>query len=112
MAATDLFTLDEAKKQLNIDPDNTDSDAELAGYVSGVTRVVERYVGAVVHRTMTERFDGGRSELLLSHIPVASVTSVADGGTAVDASGYTVTESGVLSRVAGPATPRSPTTRR
>ncbi|WP_141579660.1 head-tail connector protein [Actinomadura sp. WMMA1423] len=103
MAATDLFTLEDAKAQLNIDPDNTDSDAELAGYISGVTRVVERYVGAVIHRTVTEQFDGGAGEVLLSNIPVASVTTVTDSGTDLEAGAYSATESGVLSRVAGAA---------
>lgn len=103
MAATDLFTLDDAKDQLNIDLDNTASDAELAGYVSGVTRVVERYVGAVVQRSVTEVFDGGRCEVLLSNIPVASVTSVTDSGATLDGDAYTVSKSGVLSRGAGTA---------
>lgn len=103
MAATDLFLLADAKAQLNIDSDNTDSDAELAGYVSGVTRVVERYVGAVVNRTVTEVFDGGRCEVLLSNIPVASVTQVTDNGTVLDADAYRVSKAGVLSRVAGPS---------
>lgn len=101
MAATDLFTLAAAKDQLNIT--DTASDVELAGYVSGVTRVVERYVGAVVNRTVIERFDGGRCEVLLSNIPVASVTSVTDSGTTLDAGAYKVSTSGVLSRVAGPS---------
>ncbi|MFI0484885.1 head-tail connector protein [Actinomadura sp. 9N215] len=101
MAATDLFTLADAKAQLNIT--DSASDAELAGFVSGVTRVVERYVGAVVNRTVTEVFDGGRCELLLSNIPVASITSVTDSGTVLDAGAYKVSKSGVLARVAGTA---------
>jgi Phage QLRG family, putative DNA packaging. len=101
MAATDLFLLDDAKKQLNIT--DTASDAELAGYVSGVTRVVERYVGAVVNRTVSEVFGGGRCEVLLSNIPVASVTKVTDNGTVLDAGAYRVSSSGVLTRTAGPS---------
>lgn len=101
MAATDLFLLADAKAQLNIT--DAASDAELAGYVSGVTRVVERYVGAVVNRTVTEVFDGGRCEVLLSKIPVASVTKVTDSGTVLDAGAYRASSSGVLSRVAGPS---------
>lgn len=101
MAATDLFLLDDAKDQLNIT--DTASDAELAGYISGITRVVERYVGAVVNRPVVEVFDGGRCEVLLSKIPVASVVSVTDSGTVLDADAYAVSSSGVLSRVAGPS---------
>lgn len=101
MTATDVITVAEAKAQLNMT--DSASDAELAGYVSGVTRVVERYVGAVVNRTVTEVFDGGRCEVLLSQIPVASVTSVTDSGTVLDAGAYKASKSGVLSRVAGPS---------
>ncbi|MEV4000999.1 head-tail connector protein [Actinomadura sp. NPDC049753] len=103
MAATDIIDLAAAKEQLNIDPDNTDSDAELALYVSAATEVVERYVGAVIQRPVTERFDGGRSALLLSALPVASVTSVTVGGSVLDAAGVAVSESGVLTRVSGSA---------
>lgn len=103
MADTDLFLLDDAKAQLNIDEANTDSDVELAGFISGVTGVVERYVGAVVNRTVTEVFDGGRPEVLLSTIPVASITEVTDSGAVLDADAYRASRSGVLSRVVGPS---------
>lgn len=101
MAATDIVALADAKTQLNIT--DSASDAELAGYISGVTRVVERYVGAVIVRSVTDVFDGGRAVLSLRTIPVLSVTSVTDSGAVVDPSGYTVSKpSGVLTRVAGP----------
>ena len=102
MAATDIIALADAKAQLNIT--DTASDAELAGYVSAVTRVVERYAGAVIHRSVTEVFDGGRAQVLLSKLPVVSVLSVTDSGAVVDSSGYKVDkEAGVLTRVAGPS---------
>lgn len=103
MAATDVITLAEAKDQLNIPRDNTASDAELAGYVAGASRACERYVGAVVHRTVVERFDGGRAQVLLTTLPVVEATEVKDTGAVVEAGGYTVAKSGVLSRVAGPS---------
>lgn len=103
MAATDVITLDEAKAQLNIPADNTASDAELAGFVAAASRVVERYVGAVVHRTVTEVFDGGRAQLLLTTLPVVEATEVIDTGATIEPGGYTVSRAGVLSRVAGPS---------
>jgi uncharacterized phiE125 gp8 family phage protein len=102
VAATDVITLAEAKEQLNIT--STADDAELAGFISGVSEAVEDYAGAVVQRTVTETFDGGRSTVLLTRTPVASVTSVTDNGTVLDASGYEVSKSGVLTRVAGQGT--------
>jgi hypothetical protein len=102
VAATDIVALADAKAQLNIT--DTSSDAELAGYISAVTRPVEKYVGPVIHRNVTEVFDGGRTTMILSQIPVVSITSVTEGGTLVAASGYTVAkDSGVLTRVAGVA---------
>lgn len=102
MAATDIVSLAAAKTHLNMT--DTASDAELAGFISAATGVVEQYVGAVINRTVTEVFDGGRAVLMLSHIPVVSITSVTDGGTALDAGAYKVAgDSGVLSRVSGSA---------
>lgn len=106
MAATDIVTVADAKAQLNIPLSDTSHDAELAGFVSAATGVVERYAGAVINRTVTETFDGGRRSVLLAYLPVVSVTSVTEAGTAVDPAGYTVASaSGVLTRSsAGTAT--------
>lgn len=102
MAALDIVSLADAKAQLNIT--DSASDTELAGYVSGVSAGVELHVGAVINRNVTEVFDGGRCEVLLTTLPVASVTSVTDNGTVVDPSGYKLNaQSGVLTRVAGPS---------
>ncbi|SEG44866.1 hypothetical protein SAMN04489712_105275 [Thermomonospora echinospora] len=100
MGALDIISTTDAKAQLNMS-DST-SDTELAGYVSAASRVVEKYVGAVIHRTVTDTFDGGRSQLLLSTLPVVSITSVTDTGTALAADGYTVDlRAGVLTRLVG-----------
>lgn len=103
MAATDIFTLAQAKDQVNIAQSNTTNDAELSGvYIPAVTAVVEDIVGAVIHRSVTEVFDGGRAQLLLTTTPVVSITSVTEGGTVLDPVGYVVArDSGVLTRVAG-----------
>lgn len=104
MAATDIIDLAAAKKQVNIPVEETSDDEELAGYVSGVTRVVERYVGVVIGRSVTDVFDGGGAVVLLRTLPVLSITSVTDSGATVEPSGYRVSKpSGVLTRVAGPS---------
>lgn len=99
MAATDVVTLAEAKLQLNMT--DTASDAELAVFISAASEAIEDYVGAVVQRPVTETFDGGLEQVLLSKTPVASVTSVTDNGTVLASSAYRVSTAGVLSRVAG-----------
>lgn len=99
MAATDVVTLAEAKLQLNMT--DSASDAELGVFISAASEAIEDYVGAVVQRPVTERFDGGAEQVLLSKIPVASVTSVTDSGTVLDPSAYKVSVNGVLSRVSG-----------
>lgn len=100
MAATDVITTAELKAHLNIT--DSSSDTELAGFVSAASRVVDRYVGPVVVRSVTQVFDGGRCRVLLSQIPVSSVTSVTDSGTVLAASSYKIdTSAGVLTRVSG-----------
>lgn len=102
MTAPDIVDLAAAKAQVNIT--DSSSDTELAGFISAVTAVVERHVGAVIHRSVTEVFDGGRPVLLLTATPVVSITSVTESGGLVDPSGYTfAAASGVLTRVAGTA---------
>lgn len=99
MADTDVISLAEMKAHLNMT--DSVSDAELAVFISAASEVVEDYVGAVVQRSVTDVFDGGRSAVLLTVKPVASVTSVTDNGTALDTGAYKVSESGVLTRVVG-----------
>lgn len=99
MAATDIVTLAEAKTHLNID--DSGSDAELGLFIDAATGVVEQYVGAVIHRTVVETFDGGLSSMALSTTPVVGITSVAEGGSALDAGAYAVSRGGLLSRVSG-----------
>lgn len=100
--ALDLVSLADAKAQLNIT--STGSDVELAGFISAATKPIERIVGPVIARPVTEVWDGGRYQLVLRKPPVLSVTSVTDSGTVLDPSSYKVDgPSGVLSRVAGPS---------
>lgn len=99
MAATDVVSLAETKLQLNMT--DSASDAELAVFISAASEAIEDYVGAVVNRAVTETFDGGTDQILLSKTPVVSVTSVTDNGTVLAATSYKASAAGVLSRVAG-----------
>mgnify|MGYP001606920896 CR=1 FL=1 len=103
MSATDIVTLAQAKKQLNIDVSNTTSDAELSEvFIPAVTEAVEEKAGKVINRSVTEVFDGGRAVLLLTSIPVVSITSVSEAGIALAAGACVVDQnSGVLTRVSG-----------
>lgn len=101
-ASRALVSLGDAKRHLNITAANTAHDAELREHIETTTDVIEDIIGPVVRRTVTETFSGrGTAELVLSYVPVISVTSVTEDGTAVDASGYSLGDDGVLKRVAG-----------
>ncbi|MEU6098947.1 hypothetical protein [Streptomyces sp. NPDC047079] len=69
-----LFSLADAKKQLNV-PTTTDDD-ELRTYVEATTTAVEYFTGPVVPRTVTEVTQGGTERMLLHTTPVLSVTSI------------------------------------
>lgn len=80
-----IVTLDEAKVQLNIAASYTDDDAEIQGYVDGITRVIENYKHEVIEqRTISERvLLERRSKFRLCwQLPVISLTSL----TALDGS--------------------------
>ncbi|MEV4159005.1 head-tail connector protein [Nonomuraea dietziae] len=95
-----IVSLAKAKEHLNIDV--ADYDAELTGYLGAATEVVEHYVGAVEPRSLTERYSGvGTAELILRHPPVQAVTAVVENGTALAAADYSLSDAGVLVRMAG-----------
>lgn len=70
-----ILSLREAKKQLNIDPADTDDDEEIQGFIRAITAPCERTVGSLVRRTVTEKHMGGYA-LALNRPPVLSLTSV------------------------------------
>ena len=69
-----ILTLAEAKAQLDID--TTAQDTELQAYVDSVTAVIERYVGPVENRTVTETVDGRGQLLAVTQVPAVSLTSL------------------------------------
>lgn len=69
-----LLTLVEAKAQLDIE--TSGSDDELQAYIDAMTAVIERYVGPIEIRTVTETVQGRSDRLSLSQVPAVSLTSV------------------------------------
>lgn len=78
-----IVTLDEARRQLRIDPDDTSDDQEIQAYCDGITKVIEDYKHEVVQqRTIEEDVElrgfqamHGRRFRLWS-VPLISITSV------------------------------------
>lgn len=97
-----LLTLDEAKAQLDLD--GVRHDVELQAYIDALTAVIERYVGPVETRAVTETVNG-RSALCLVQIPVVALTSftpVLTGGQAIAVSDVAVDlPTGVVRRLDG-----------
>ncbi|MFD7791027.1 head-tail connector protein [Streptomyces sp. NPDC059759] len=99
-----LLTLEQAKAQLDID--SGVDDVELQAYVDSLTAVIERFVGPVENRTVTEVADG-RAAIALTQVPVVSLTSLTPlmtGGVAVGTDEVFVDgDSGVVRRRDGGA---------
>jgi hypothetical protein len=98
-----LLTLAEAKAQLDID--TASHDSELQTYIDALTAAIERHVGPVENRAVTETTTAGGAVLCLSHLPVVSLTSLTPlltGGTAVQVSDVAVDgATGILRRKDG-----------
>ncbi|MFF9898499.1 hypothetical protein [Streptomyces longispororuber] len=95
-----LLTLDEAKRQLDIE--TTAHDVELQLYLEALAPVIEGYIGPVENRIVTETLTSHGASLCLRQTPVVSLTSltpVLDGGAALDVATLAVdTVTGVITR--------------
>ncbi|WP_426404221.1 hypothetical protein ACN9M0_24790 [Streptomyces sp. R-07] len=69
-----LVTLAEAKAQLDIT--TTTSDTELQAYIDALTAPIERFVGPVENRSVSEVIQGKTTTLCLSSVPVVSLTTI------------------------------------
>lgn len=97
-----IISLAGAKRHLKIPAAKTADDAEIQDYLRAVTRICERYVGAIARTSYSQVFDGGVSRVAVDHRPVLSVTQVTEFGTVLSASNYRViADSGVIVRLAG-----------
>lgn len=74
----DILTLSEGHSAINLADSNTAYDTELAMFITGISRRIDRACGPVVARATTERFDGGDSIVELRTFPIVSVTSVTE----------------------------------
>lgn len=107
--STWIVGLTETKDHLNIPQATTTHDEELRRTIAGVTGVVEDIVGIVARRSFVQTFSGrGTATLLLSYRPVISLTSVVEDSVTLAASDYSVSEHGVLTRVAALTASRWP----
>lgn len=85
---TSLVTLDDVKAHLNIDPNVTDGDTELQGFIDAATAYIQSLTGPIVPRQFTETHSGGGSTIVLRNAPVLQVDSVVEY---VGPTGYTLT---------------------
>lgn len=86
MATLDVLTRDEAKAALNIPVGDPSQDQKIDSYVTAVSLALDRIVGPIVQRTITdEPHDGGRGVLSAVFYPIISITSITErqGTTAV-----------------------------
>ena len=80
----DVLTLPEGKSALNLSG-TTAHDGVLPGWITAVSRRLDKLVGPVVQRTITaEKHNGGVKRIFLKRFPNTSITSVTeyDGTTA------------------------------
>lgn len=98
-----LLSLADAKQQLDID--TTSHDTELQVYIDAMTAVIERHVGPVENRSVTETVSGRGTTLCLLQTPVVSLTSLTPllaGGLPLTTGDVIVdNELGVIRRVDG-----------
>lgn len=84
-----IVSIDEVKEQLRWT--RSDSDEKLRRTVLAANAAVEDYTDRSWRRkSVTETYDGGRSEIVLRSSPVRSITSVTEGDTALSATDYFV----------------------
>ena len=96
-ASTEFVSLAEVRDHVNVTGDR--SDVELDMMRGAAQDVVEGLVGPVLHRTVTDRSWPRGGLVMLSVVPVLSVTSVTANAVAV--SGSVLESGGLLSGVTG-----------
>jgi uncharacterized phiE125 gp8 family phage protein len=93
-------SLTDVKTHLNITGNG--DDGELIAMTAAAVGLIEGQVGPITRRTVTDTLDGGRSSLLLSTAPVASVTTVVENGSTLTSTAFDLDgEAGVLRRLFG-----------
>ena len=72
----DVLSLDDAKTAINMELTNTDHDYELARQITAISRLMDRMVGPVVQRSVTELHETDGETVILDWSPVDSIGSV------------------------------------
>ncbi|MEV0183812.1 hypothetical protein AB0I54_31690 [Streptomyces sp. NPDC050625] len=72
-----LFSLADAKGQLDIPAASTGDDEEILDYIAATTAAVEYFVGPVVQRTVQQVLSGDCAAWVLHTTPVLAISSVA-----------------------------------
>ncbi|MFE9432156.1 head-tail connector protein [Streptomyces sp. NPDC006640] len=107
-----LVTLEEAKRQLDIESGSHDTELQL--YVDSLDSVIEGYVGVVEPREVTDTITGGGLGLCVLHPPLLSVTTLDGGvGGAISYPAGTLTvngPAGIIARLDGSCFPAGPYT--
>ncbi len=102
MLSGSILSLADCHEELNIPSGNTSFDSRIRGYNAAVTGIVEKLCGAVVVRTVTERYlESGEAEIIMLRripvyqpvtqpYPIISITPVLTYGLTYDLSLLTV----------------------
>lgn len=93
--AVQLVGLRETKEFLNIPQDKTQDDEELRRKIVAASDLVEDATRLWHRATVVEEFTPARV-LVLSSLPVVSVTSVEQSGSTIDAAAFEVSAAGIL----------------
>jgi hypothetical protein len=102
-APSGVVSLADVKAHLNLTA--TTHDEELRLFIDSATDAVEHLVGPVVKRTVVERVRAYGAAMILAHVPVVSVTSIAaaiTGGTTYEVADLSLSgDAGLLYRLDG-----------
>jgi len=112
-----IISLSEARASLRIPSGQTIQDDDIRFLIASATPVMEDLCGAIIARTVTDTYDGGRAQIALITAPLIDVTSVIEtsgsgyvktltkqdpfSGSGFDSFGYMVDlKSGLITRTA------------
>lgn len=76
MAALDVITLDAAKRAINLGEFNADHDPSLESLITAVSQRLDKVIGPVVQRSVTEEHPGGCESIWPLQTPVSEITTV------------------------------------
>lgn len=74
-----IVSLDDVLAHLRYTPDNTADDAQLTGFMTAATNVIQHECGQVVPQQFDEYYDGGDYAISLRNVPILSVANVEEG---------------------------------